>query len=260
MVVRVVDLAEARELLTDSVGTMRDAVASVPPDRWDNPSVLEGWTVRDLMAHLARALTATTAAEPVVGRVVAQSIADFLGGYAASAAAIARATRVLAAQESAPPLDVIDDAWAQTSAHLDRLGPAGGVVVGRRGPIRLSDLVLTRLLEVVIHSDDIVRSLGAGPPLFSADVERAAVRTLLEVLAERQPGKAVEVRVPPYAAVQCVAGPRHTRGTPPNVVETDPWTWIRLAAGRDSWGTALESGTVTASGARSDLAPLLPLF
>jgi Bacterial SCP ortholog len=88
---------------------------------------------------------------------------------------------------------------------------------------------------------------------------RAAVTFLLGVLAGRAPGKAVEVRVPPYAAVQCIEGPRHTRGTPPNVVETDPVTWIALAAGRAGWAEAVATGKVRASGPRSDLSAWLPL-
>lgn len=88
---------------------------------------------------------------------------------------------------------------------------------------------------------------------------RAAVTFLLGVLAGRAPGRAVEVRVPPYAAVQCVEGPRHTRGTPPNVVETDPLTWIALAAGRTGWAQAVAAGKVRASGPRSDLSAWLPL-
>jgi hypothetical protein len=89
---------------------------------------------------------------------------------------------------------------------------------------------------------------------------RAAVTFLLGVLADRAPGKAVEVRVPPYAAVQCIEGPRHTRGTPPNVVETDPVTWITLAAGRAGWAQAVAAGKVRASGPRSDLSAWLPLL
>ena len=81
---------------------------------------------------------------------------------------------------------------------------------------------------------------------------RCAVRYLLGLLAERAPGRAVEVRIPPYAAVQCVAGPRHTRGTPPNVVETDPVTWLRLATGRTSWSSADPDRAVSASGPRAD--------
>ena len=89
---------------------------------------------------------------------------------------------------------------------------------------------------------------------------RGAVTYLLGVLAERAPGRAVEVRVPPYAAVQCVEGPRHTRGTPPNVVETDPVTWVTLAAGRGGWAEAVAAGKVRASGLRADLSAWLPLL
>lgn len=88
---------------------------------------------------------------------------------------------------------------------------------------------------------------------------RAAVRHLLDALAARAPGRAVEVRVPPFGAVQCVEGPRHTRGTPPNVVETDPVTWVRLAAGLLTWAQARSAGLVRVSGVRADLAAYLPV-
>lgn len=92
-----------------------------------------------------------------------------------------------------------------------------------------------------------------------AEALRIAVRHLLQLLATRHPGHAVEVRVPPVAAVQCVPGPRHTRGTPPNVIETDPVTWMRLASGRLGWADAIASARVRASGPRADLAGYLPL-
>jgi uncharacterized protein (TIGR03083 family) len=260
VVVRVVRLDEARSLVEDAFATVRAQVATIPEDRFATPSVVDGWTVRDLLAHLARALDAVTAAELVPSRTVATSLADYLAGYAESAAAISATTRRLAAESIDPPLAVLDATWARVVAHLDRLGPSAGVVSGRRGAIRLTDLLLTRVLELVVHADDLARSVGTPTPTFSSDVERAAVRTLLEALAARHPGKAVEVRVPPYAAVQCVEGPRHTRGTPPNVVETDPWTWIRLAAGRTDWTAAQASGAVQASGARADLGGLLPVL
>jgi len=88
---------------------------------------------------------------------------------------------------------------------------------------------------------------------------RSAVRYLLFTLEATTPGRSVEVRVPPVAAVQCVAGPRHTRGTPPNVIEMDPVTWFRLATGRLGWVEAVGSGAVRASGARADLSEYLPL-
>lgn len=79
----------------------------------------------------------------------------------------------------------------------------------------------------------------------------AAVRGTVEVLAAELPGRSVEVRVPPFAAAQCVEGPRHTRGSPPNVVETDPRTWLELATGRLTWDAAVDGGRVTASGTRA---------
>ncbi len=86
-----------------------------------------------------------------------------------------------------------------------------------------------------------------------------AVRYLLQLLDEKAPGNSVEVRVPPFGAVQVVQGPRHTRGTPPNVVEMDAATWIALATGAESWADAVAAGRVSASGVRADLSDLLPL-
>jgi hypothetical protein len=97
---------------------------------------------------------------------------------------------------------------------------------------------------------------GVGP---DRSALRLAVRVLANRLATRHPGRSVEVRVPPFAAVQCIAGPRHTRGTPPNVVETDPATFIGLACGFVAWDAATADGRVRASGERSDLGAYLPL-
>jgi hypothetical protein len=88
---------------------------------------------------------------------------------------------------------------------------------------------------------------------------RLLTKHLLAVLTQRHPGGAVEVRVPPYAVAQCVAGTRHTRGTPPAVVETDASTWIALALGDLAWDVAVAEGRVAASGERSDLSQVLPV-
>jgi hypothetical protein len=88
---------------------------------------------------------------------------------------------------------------------------------------------------------------------------RIAVRVLADRLATAHPGRSVEVRIPPYAAVQCIPGPRHTRGTPPNVVEMDPITFVSLACGFTPWQDAVKAGRVLASGERADLSPFLPL-
>jgi hypothetical protein len=100
------------------------------------------------------------------------------------------------------------------------------------------------------------RDDGLAP---APDELRAAARYLLQLLATRHPGRVLEVRIPPVAAVQCLPGPAHTRGTPPNVVETDPVTWVKLATGRLSWADAVGSAAVQASGPRADLAAYLPL-
>lgn len=97
---------------------------------------------------------------------------------------------------------------------------------------------------------------GAGTP---ADL-RLLVKHTLAVLARRAPGGAVEVRVPPYAAVQVVGGTTHRRGTPPAVVETDGETWVALATGALAWTDAVAAGRVVASGERSDLTEHLPLL
>ena len=86
-----------------------------------------------------------------------------------------------------------------------------------------------------------------------------AVKQSLALLVERSPGRAIEVRIPPYAAVQCGDGPTHTRGTPPNVIEMNAETWLALANGERTWADAMSAGLINASGVRADLTELLPL-
>lgn len=85
------------------------------------------------------------------------------------------------------------------------------------------------------------------------------VKATLALLSEQSPGRAIEVRIPPYAAVQCGDGPTHTRGTPPNVIEMSADTWLALAYGKTSWREAMDAGLIVASGVRADLSTLLPL-
>jgi hypothetical protein len=103
------------------------------------------------------------------------------------------------------------------------------------------------------------RALAADPDDVAREDLRDASRFLLEELALQAPGRSVEVRVPPYGAVQCVEGPRHTRGTPPAVVEVAARTWLELGAGRLSWAEAVAAGLVHASGERADLSAFLPI-
>jgi len=116
-----------------------------------------------------------------------------------------------------------------------------------------------------ISTDDGRAALSAVAAAAEASVTPArtdnatAVRYLLQLLAEKAPGNSVEVRVPPFGAVQVIEGPRHTRGTPPNVVEMDSATWIALALGEEHWMDAASAGRISASGTRADISSLLPL-
>jgi len=102
-------------------------------------------------------------------------------------------------------------------------------------------------------------ALAAGQAAGSTELT-TAVRFLLEELAARAPGNSVEVRVPPLGATQCIEGPRHTRGTPPNVVEMTAETWFGLATGSLNWDEVSAEGKISASGTRADISEVLPLF
>ncbi len=102
------------------------------------------------------------------------------------------------------------------------------------------------------------QSRGEGDAPLPRNTLAAAVRYTLEELTARAPGNSVEVRVPPFGVAQCVEGPRHTRGTPPNVIECDAATWLALVSGRLAWPDAVDAGRVAASGLRADLSELLP--
>jgi hypothetical protein len=102
-------------------------------------------------------------------------------------------------------------------------------------------------------------SAASSPAIVPRATLATAVRYSLEEVAARAPGNSVEVRVPPYGVTQCVEGPRHTRGTPPNVIECDAATWLAMVSGQLSWADAVDAGRVAASGLRADLSGLLPL-
>jgi hypothetical protein len=127
-------------------------------------------------------------------------------------------------------------------------------------PAKLSDQLRARIVEVVVLAD---RQKSTSAVAIPRQVLAICCRTLTNWLAERHPGRSIEVRVPPHAAVQCGIGPEgptHTRGTPPNVVETDPLTFIRISTGTLTWQDARAAGKVSASGQRADLSSVLPIL
>ena len=115
---------------------------------------------------------------------------------------------------------------------------------------------MAKHIDPVDGRSAVIDALGGESP---RDTMAMAVRYLLQVLAEHAEGNTVEVRVPPFGAVQAIQGPRHTRGTPPNVIEMDADTWLRLATGALTWSSAVDAGLVHASGQRADLTHELPL-
>lgn len=258
------DPQRARDAYDAGHTVLRDWLAVLPGDVWSIPSVLPGWTVADLVAHVVLVTRSVAGLEPAPADSRPRTPLEYMGGYASAAGEIADASRdvsAAAAHEPAALLDDLDRHYAAAAQVLDALVPQDPVVRARRAPIRLGDYLATRVVELAVHADDLARSVpGLEEPTMPREVQRLAVRTLLDALAERAPGRSVEVRVPPFAAVQCVEGPRHSRGTPSNLVEADATTWLRLATGRMTWSDAIDEGQLSASGGRADLSGYLPLF
>lgn len=236
-------------------------LAMRPPSAWRRPSALPGWTVAELATHVSVALA-------TLPLVLARATPDkpitldrYVSGYAAAADEILE--RDVEGARGREPAEILAAAYDHREAVAAALAdlPVTRAVQAPRGPIAPGDWLVTRAIEMVVHADDLSRSLPDRDPV---ELDRTALRIVThaftDLIAARAPGRSLELRVPPYAAVQCVQGPRHTRGTPPNVVETDPLTWIRLAAGRLDWAEAVRTGAVSASGERADLAGWLPLL
>ena len=249
----------SRPLLAQAA-LMRNWLAGLPPEAFDRPSVLPGWDMRLLTAHVLMIFRGlmVAAGSPVDEPPLA--LHEYVARYRPDAEAINAVTVELAADHT--PDELIAGLDLLMGQVGDRLAePLPKVVRAPRGPIAGVDYLTTRIFEVLAHSDDLSRSVPDRPPVgFDSSALRAGVRALAGMLAAKYPGRSVEVRVPPAVAVQCITGPRHTRGTPPNVVETDPMTFLLLATGRVEWSQALAAGQVQASGLRADLGAQLPLL
>ncbi|MDT0570581.1 sterol carrier family protein [Streptomyces sp. DSM 3412] len=256
---RTYDPAKTRAAVLAQFGHVREAMGTLTDEQLALPSRLGAWTVRDLAAHITMAVESVTRAlarpEPPKAELNAL---DYASATAAHAGAIAEGSHGLA--EATSDLVALYAGVEQRITDALAATPPGRLIDTRAGGMLLDDYLLTRAIELVVHTDD----LNAAVPGLDVPYDRHAlatcVRLLADTLAARAPGGSTEVRIPPYAVVQCVEGPRHTRGTPPNVVETDPLTWIRLATGRVEWAAALEEAEVSASGERADLSGLLPLM
>ncbi|NGO12806.1 maleylpyruvate isomerase family mycothiol-dependent enzyme [Streptomyces sp. HC44] len=260
--IRSYDPAKIRAAVLAQFGNVRDAVRTLTPEQLTRPTRLGEWTVRELATHIALAVESvsrTIDLEPPAKAELA--LLDWPSATAAvPALAAANADRTREAAREHPDLDAL---YARTEQRLtERLAATPGerLLATRPGFMTLADYLVTRTIELVVHTDDLIAAVPGLDIPYDRQALAACTRVLADALAVKAPGASTEVRVPPYAVVQCVEGPRHTRGTPPNVVETDPMTWIRLATGRTEWRAALDDAKVSASGERADLGGLLPLM
>ncbi|MEU9746109.1 MULTISPECIES: maleylpyruvate isomerase family mycothiol-dependent enzyme [Streptomyces] len=251
------DYDKTRTAVLTQFAHVRAAVLALTPEQLALPAGLGDWTVRELAAHLCFGVESVSRAlEQPAPPAVEVGLPEWAFATAAYAAPISDDVKAYAA--SAEPAEL----FARTADRIDALlsdAPADRLIAIRVGAMRLGDFLVTRTVELVVHTDDLHRATGLDIP-FDRQALAACTRLLADALAAKAPGASTEVRIPPYAVVQCVEGPRHTRGTPPNVVETDPVTWLRLATGRTTWAQALASAQVSASGERADLAALLPVM
>ncbi|MFJ3961967.1 sterol carrier family protein [Streptomyces sp. NPDC090036] len=254
---RTYDPARIRAAVTAQFAHVGRAVGELGPEQLARPSGLGDWSVAELAGHIAW---------------IADSLA---GGLARPPAAVAELSAVEWPFATASLAGKISEAARETLAGAplselyaraaSRMAEALAANRGDRvldlwiGDMTLADFMITRTVELVVHTDDLNRATGLDIPV-DRQALAACTRLLADALALKAPGGSVEVRIPPFAVVQCIEGPRHTRGTPPNVVESDPLTWIRLATGRTAWAEALDEAHVRASGERADLSALLPLM
>ncbi|MFJ9816120.1 sterol carrier family protein [Streptomyces sp. NPDC101151] len=253
------DPAKIRAAVFGQLGTVREAVHGLTPEQLALPTRLGEWTVRELVAHIGMAVTAVHRSldRPAPPKQDVQ-VAEWPFATAADSAAIAGFTRNPTTGH--PDLGAYLADVEQSLRTVLAEHPGSRLLDTDAGALPLDDYLVTRAVELVVHTDDLNAAVPGLQVPYDRQALAAATRLLADALAVKAPGGSTEVRVPPYAVVQCVEGPRHTRGTPPNVVETDPLTWLRLATGRLAWPDAVQEAKVSASGERADIGYLLPLM
>lgn len=238
-----VDVATAATALRTQWDRLHDWVGLMADPRLGRESsVIEGWSIVELWVHLGRAMDALAACTPVPAGTVPLTLGEYLGSYPDRAADIAETTRQLAAEHAADPVGYVVASARDAFATLDALGPGDPVVQGRRGPVRLSTMTLSRVVELVVHGDDLYRSVrrARGADAAADPVDPAALALVADEL---------------------LAIVRARGGWDLEVV--DARRWVRLAAGRapydvDELALALQARYT--SDAVPDLGRMLPLL
>ena len=266
-------LQHLRQTLVEALSGVAGTVRGLRAEDYDLPAGPPGWDVRLLTGLALFQLTemGDRLARPSLARPV--TLETYAAHLLATAPRRHEQAAAIAGRDSGPSLgqQLLARAEEITAAVQGSLPP---LVDTGAGQLSLPDLLRVQVTEAVVYLNDVDGALaahGGAPRPKQRGPVATAVRTLVDILAARAPGQAIEVRVPPSAAVQIgdpasATGvllaplPTHTRGTPPAVIEMDPTTFLRLMTGRLSWNEAMASHAVTASGQRADLSPLLPLM
>ncbi|MFF8833745.1 sterol carrier family protein [Streptomyces sp. NPDC015131] len=259
---RAYDPAKIRAAVLAQFDHVRRCVLTLTPEQLARSTRLGEWTVLELAAHITMAMRSVVrGAEAPAPAARELSLLEWPLATRRFAADVDHDTREIAEAAADTPgalAGLYEDIGGRLAELLAAV-PGERLITTRFGGVRLEDFLVTRTVELIVHTDDLNDATGLAVP-YDRQALAACTRLLADALAVKAPGGSVEVRVPPYAVVQCVEGPRHTRGTPPNVVETDPLTWVRLATGRRSWAQALDGAHIHASGERADLSAHLPVL
>jgi uncharacterized protein (TIGR03083 family) len=237
---------------------LAEAVADLPDDAFAKPTRLEGWDVAALVAHLTRGAQAVVnRAESTAAGTPEIDALTYLSTMTRGAEGTA--ARAVEAAKGQKPAALRAAFAAAVGAATSAEAPLDATVPGEAGTIGFGEYLVTRCVESVVHALDLKAATGA-PDKVDPTALKVAVRALAALVERAAPGKAVEVRVPGHVAFQAIQGPKHTRGTPGNVVECDPAAFVEVASGRVKWGDAVARGTIRGSGPRSDLTDFLPVI